>query len=448
MTADSRTTTIPPHDLAAERHVLGCVLVEADAHDVASDTITGEDFYLSAHARIWTAMGALRGKGSEIGIVTLRAELGADLAAVGGDEALLALTNESVASVVRIGTYAAIVAARSRQRALLAVAWEIAARARVHVDDIQELLDWSESRLLAATRRAVTPPRTARLGDLLPEAIRVAEAANKCAGVTGWTTGLHALDMRLSGLHAGDLYVVAGRPGMGKKAFALCVALRAAASCGAWVAFFSLEMPREQMAVRALCVEGRVDQQAVRAGRMSSDDWGRFSNAAEALHQLRCVIDDTAALSVPQLRARLRRIRAAYGPIAVVVVDYLQLMRPGERMQSREQEVAMCSQSLKAIAKEFEVAVIALSQLNRGVESRADKRPMLSDLRESGAIEQDADAVMFLYRDEVYNPQSEDGGICEIAIAKQRNGPTSTLRARFDAASTRFDDLGYGQEDA
>ncbi len=423
--------------------MLGGILLENQAMNIVIETLSVDDFYSEANAKIFEAMTELFRRGQPVDQVTLREVLvhSGKLASIGGDEYLLSLSN-TIPSVSNIQAHARIVREKSVVRALVRVCHEVAARGYGDYGPIDEFLDQSESTIFAVGRERARNPYEHVKDVVMRTFQEIHEAANRGEAITGLPTGYKQLDKMTAGMHAGDLIVVAGRPGMGKTSFALNVAHHACAKSKRPVAVFSLEMPKGQLVRRLLGSEARVDGNRIRTGQLQKDDWPKLADAAGTLSEMPIWIDDTPAITMLELRAKARRLKSEVG-LSLIVVDYLQLMRSGSRNDSREQEISEISRSLKALAKELEMPVMALSQLNRGVESRGlkDKRPQLSDLRESGAIEQDADTIWFIYRDEVYNQDSDDRGIAEIIVGKQRAGPTGTCRVRFFSEYTRFDDL-------
>ncbi|MGB5811203.1 MAG: replicative DNA helicase [Polyangiales bacterium] len=434
---------VPPNALDAERAVLGGILLENEAMNVVLEVLSTGDFYSEANAKIFEAMTELFARSQPVDQVTLREVLvhGGKLAGVGGDEYLLSLTN-TIPTVTNIQAHARIVRDKSVVRSLIQVCHEVTARGYGDYGAVEEFLDEAESSVFAVARERARNPYEHVKEVVMRTFQEIHETANRGEAITGLPTGFALLDKLTAGMHAGDLIIVAGRPGMGKTSFALNVAHNACEAAKVPVAIFSLEMPKGQLVRRLLGSEARVDGNRIRTGQLHKEDWPKLADAAGTLSELPIWIDDTPAITLLELRAKARRLRSEVG-LSLIVVDYLQLMRSGMRNDSREQEISEISRSLKALAKELEIPIIALSQLNRGVESRGgkDKRPLLSDLRESGAIEQDADTIWFIYRDEVYNRDSDDRGIAEIIIGKQRAGPTGTCRVRFFNEYTRFDDL-------
>ena len=411
--------------------------------NIVVETLSVEDFYSEANAKIFEAMTELSRRGQPVDQVTLREVLvhSGKLASIGGDEYLLSLSN-TIPSVSNIQAHARIIREKSVIRALILACHEVVSRGYGDYGPIDEYLDQSESSIFAVGRERARNPYEHVKDVVMRTFQEIHETANRGESITGLPTGYKQLDKMTAGMHPGDLIIVAGRPGMGKTSFALNVAHHACEKSRSPVAVFSLEMPKGQLVRRLLGSEARVDGNRIRTGQLQKDDWPKLADAAGTLSDMPIWIDDTPAITMLELRAKARRLKSEVG-LSLIVVDYMQLMRSGSRNDSREQEISEISRSLKALAKELEMPVIALSQLNRGVESRGvkDKRPQLSDLRESGAIEQDADTIWFIYRDEVYNSDSDDRGIAEIIIGKQRAGPTGTCRVRFFNEYTRFDDL-------
>jgi len=411
--------------------------------NIVVETLSVEDFYSEANAKIFEAMTELSRRGQPVDQVTLREVLvhSGKLGSIGGDEYLLSLSN-TIPSVSNIQAHARIIREKSVIRSLILACHEVVSRGYGDYGPIDEYLDQSESSIFAVGRERARNPYEHVKDVVMRTFQEIHETANRGEAITGLPTGYKQLDKMTAGMHAGDLIIVAGRPGMGKTSFALNVAHYACHKSGSPVAVFSLEMPKGQLVRRLLGSEARVDGNRIRTGQLQKDDWPKLADAAGTLSEMPIWIDDTPAISMIELRAKARRLKSEVG-LGLIVVDYMQLMRSGSRNDSREQEISEISRSLKALAKELEMPVMALSQLNRGVESRGtkDKRPQLSDLRESGAIEQDADTIWFIYRDEVYNQDSDDRGIAEIIIGKQRSGPTGTCRVRFFNEYTRFDDL-------
>ena len=435
---------VPPNDLGAEASVLGGVLLSNDALDVVVELLTPDDFYSEANRHIYQAMIELARDGQPVDLVTLRARLesAGKLGATGGDDYLFSLTN-TIPAVANIEAHARIVREKAVVRGMITACHEITSQGYADYGSLDQFLDQAEKSVFDVSKERIRHPYE-HVGNVVTRAFeQITAAAERKEHVTGLATGFTELDRKTAGMHPGDLIIVAGRPSMGKTALALNVAVNAARSReGIKVAIFSLEMPKEQLASRMLCSEARVDASLVRTGRLHRDDWPLLVRAAGEISELPLWIDDTPGLSMMELRAKARRLKVEK-ELDLVIVDYLQLMRSGSRSESREQEISEISRSLKALAKELSLPVMALSQLNRGVETRGtkDKRPQLSDLRESGAIEQDADTIIFVYRDEVYDRESKDKGIAELIVGKQRQGPTGTVRCSFSHKHTRFDNL-------
>ncbi|HJL15874.1 MAG TPA: replicative DNA helicase [Sandaracinaceae bacterium LLY-WYZ-13_1] len=438
------TGRVPPHSLDAERAVLGGVMLENNALNSATQILGPEDFYSRANALVFEAMADLFRRGQPVDQVTLRAWLvdRGKLQKAGGDEHLLTLT-ETIPTVANIEHHANIVREKAVVRRLIQRCHEIAAQGYGDYGDVSEFVDDAEKRIFDVAKQSARAPYEHIKDVVIRTFEQVTEAAERKERITGLPTGFNRLDKMTAGLKSGELIITAGRPGMGKTAFALNVALHACASRQTPVAVFSLEMAKEELARRLLCAEARVDGGRMRTGMLSREDWTRLTSAAGTLTNLQLFIDDTPALSVMELRGKARRLKSEHG-LGMVVVDYLQLMRAGTKVESREKEISEISRSLKALAKELEIPVMALSQLNRGVESRAgkDKRPQMSDLRESGAIEQDADVILFIYREEFYNRDDPElRGLAEIIIGKQRAGPVGIVKCRFFHEYTRFENL-------
>lgn len=429
------------HDLGAEQAVLASIMLDAAALDEVADILTAEDFYSRRNGVIFGAMQALHARSEPIDLITLRSELSAKkaLGRAGGEEALLELT-EVIPHVAAVEVYAKRVRALSTVRAMVKAAMGVVARAREPLEDVDAFLDEAEAALHGVALSRRSDARSESMRTLIPRVIEAMIERPQQGEVRGVPTGIVLLDKALSGLQPQQLIVLAGRPGMGKSALAGEVAMRAATGeRGGPTLVWTGEMAREMWGERMLVSESAVEGDAVRSGRWSRNDWNRIEQAARALVEAPITIDDTPAISLWQLRSKARRMKAREG-LALIVVDYLQLMRSGERHQSRELEVSAISRGLKALAKELSVPVLALSQLNRTVESRSDKRPGLSDLRESGAIEQDADAVLFLYREGYYD-EDAPATIAEIIVAKQRSGRTGTVQAFFDASTMKWGNL-------
>jgi replicative DNA helicase len=439
---------VPPHSLEAETSVLGAILLNNEVLSRVADVLDREDFYRTGHRLLYETMIDLSEKGSPIDLVTATEALRQRslLDKAGGAAYLSGLTSQ-VPSAENAEHYARIVRDKATLRKLIWVSTEIAGEGYDADSEVADYLDRAEKAIFEITARNIRKP-FASVRDILRDTFaRIEELYERKDLVTGVPTGYHELDQLTAGLQRADLVIVAGRPGMGKTSFVLNVSQYAAIEARIPVAFFSLEMSKEQLVMRLLCSEARVDSHRLRRGMLRDSDWPKLTRAAGALADAPIFIDDTAGISTLEVRAKARRLKSE-ADVGLIVVDYLQLMRARGSYDIREQEISEISRSLKALAKELNVPVVALSQLNRGVESRADKRPMISDLRESGAIEQDADVIMFIYRDEVYNKESPDRGIAEIIVGKQRNGPTDSIKLAFLSEFTTFENLARGYEDA
>lgn len=427
--------------------MLGGLMLDNLAWDRVGVTLCEDDFYRSEHRILFRAILSLAQKNQPFDVVTLLDHLKSrqDLDDVGGESYLFELANNTP-SVVNIAAYADIVREKSVQRQLIAVATDIADSAyHPGARDVSELLDYAETRVFAIAEQTDTDKGPEDIKIILERAVARIDALYHSGGaITGLATGLKDLDELTTGLQKADLVIVAGRPSMGKTALVMNIAEHAAIKGSQPVLVFSMEMPADSLAMRMMSSLGRIDQHKIRTGQLDDEDWPRVTSAVHMLSEAPLFIDDTPALSPAEMRARARRVMKEHGQLGLIVVDYLQLMQvPGFKADSRTAEISEISRSLKALAKELSVPVIALSQLNRSLEQRHDKRPVMSDLRESGAIEQDADLICFIYRDEVYNEESPDKGCAEIIIAKQRNGPIGKVRVAFLGKYTRFEDLAY-----
>ncbi len=440
---------LPPQSLEAEVSVLGGVLLENEALNRVVEVVNESDFYREAHRQIFSALLGLYERNEPADLITLSETLKKRdaLEEVGGIEYLNSLVN-SVPTAANIVYYAKIIKEKSIVRKLINRATEIISQGYGDTGDVDEFLDRSE-RLIFEISEDRVRPSFFPIKDIIKASFKTIEKLyEKKQLITGVPTGFTKLDELTSGLQASDLIIVAGRPSMGKTALALNIAQHAAIEGGIPSAIYSLEMSKEQLALRMLCSNAKVDAHRLRGGFLSEADWPNLTRAAGHLSEAPIFIDDTPGLTVLEMRAKSRRLKAEHN-LGLVVVDYLQLMRGRADSETREQEISDISRSLKALAKELALPVIALSQLNRKVEDRGDKRPQLADLRESGAIEQDADVIIFLYRDEVYN-RSEDNphkGKAEIIIGKQRNGPTDRFELAFLDKYTCFENLSAIQED-
>jgi replicative DNA helicase len=442
---------VPPHSLEAEQSVLGGLLLDNAAWDRVGDLLADGDFYRYEHRLIYAAIVTLISASRPADVLTAFECLqGLGKAAEAGGLRYLNDLAQSVPNAANVRRYAEIVRERSVLRKLVAAGDQIVTSAyNPQGKSAAEVLDASESAILAVgelgskSRQGFKGIDSLVVG-VLDRVQELADAGGKA--VTGVATGFYDLDRMTAGLQQGDLVVLAGRPSMGKSALALNMAEHVAIEQGLPVAVFSMEMSAAQLALRLVGSVGRIDQQRLRTGAMSDDDWGRMTDAVEKLRDVSLHIDETPALGTGDLRARARRHARVVGKLGLIVVDYLQLMS-GAGEENRATELGEITRGLKALAKELQCPVVALSQLNRSVEARSDKRPMMSDLRESGAIEQDADTIMFIYRDDYYNKDSKEPGVAEVIVAKQRNGPTGTVRLAFQKPLTKFDNLSAGREE-
>lgn len=439
---------IPPHSVEAEQSVLGGLLIsgrsnDSSAWDTIADKITEEDFYRQDHRLIFRAIADLVENNSPLDLLTVQEWLKQrhELENAGGFVYLATIVKDTP-SVANIGAYAQIVREKSVLRQLINVGTSIADSAfNAQGRHSKEILDEAEQKVFKIAEQGAKQNQAFKsLKKLLKVTLEHIEELSKLnSNVTGVSTGYHELDEMTSGLQKGDLIIVAGRPSMGKTTFSMNIAEYAAAHKKLPTAIFSMEMPAEQLTLRLLSSMGRVDQHRVRTGKLTDEDWPRIATAVKIFADVPMFIDDSPALSPTEVRARARRLMREHGQLGLIVLDYLQLMQTGSTNENRATEISEISRSLKALAKELSVPVIALSQLNRSLEQRPNKRPVMSDLRESGAIEQDADVIIFIYRDEVYHPDSADKGTAEIIIAKQRNGPIGTMRLTFLGKYTRFE---------
>ncbi|HMW65021.1 MAG TPA: replicative DNA helicase [Accumulibacter sp.] len=438
---------VPPHSIEAEQSVLGGLLLENAAFDKIADLIAESDFYRDEHRRIYRQIRKLLERAKPADVVTVAESL--DLAGEGSDTGGLAYLGELAAntpSAANIRRYAEIVRERAILRQLVTAGDEIAGSALNPLGrDPKTLLDEAEAKVFAIAEGGLRHQSGfVHINPLLTQVVeRIQELHDRDnpSDITGLPSGYHDLDAKTAGLQAGDLLIVAGRPSMGKTSFALNIAEHVALEVGLPVAVFSMEMGGTQLAMRMLSSVGRLDAHRVRTGRLNDDEWSRLSFALGKMHEAPLYIDETPALNPIDLRARTRRLHRQCGKLGLVVIDYLQLMSATSQGENRATEISEISRSLKGLAKELNVPVMALSQLNRSLEQRPNKRPVMSDLRESGAIEQDADVIMFIYRDEVYNPDTPDKGLAEIIIGKQRNGPIGTVRLTFLGEYTRFENF-------
>jgi replicative DNA helicase len=440
---------VPPQNLEAEQAVLGAILLEAEALITSMERLKAEDFYSVSHQRIFEAMVALNDDNEPIDLITLTARLQdlGQMDEIGGVMYLAKLAN-SVPTAANVEYYAQIVEEKSILRRLIRTATQIVSNGYATEDDVGVLLNDAEARIMeVSSRRSATGFISIR--DVLMEVFEKVEFLyNHKGGVSGIPSGFIDLDKMTNGFQRSDLIIVAARPSVGKTAFALNVAQNVAVRASETVAIFSLEMSAPQLVQRIICAESNVDATRMRTGHLEGDDWEKLSMAIGSLSEAQIYIDDTPGITVSDIRAKCRRLKKEKG-LGMILIDYLQLIQGrGKAGENRQQEVSEISRTLKQIARELEVPVIALSQLSRGVEQRQDKRPMMSDLRESGSIEQDADIVAFLYRDDYYDKESEKKNIIEIIIAKQRNGPVGTVELVFLKNFNKFVSLDRSHGEA
>lgn len=438
------TLKVPPHSIEAEQSVLGGLMLNNDAWDLIADKIKASDFYRPNHQAIFEVMSDLANDAQPLDVVTLSEALQTRGAIErSGGNAYLAELVESTPAVSNIEAYAEIIRERSTLRQLIGAANKIAESAFVPEGrPSAEIVDAAEQAVFRISEDHLNEGGAQDIKTLLSSAVeRIEKLFSSSNPITGLATGFEDLDKKTAGLQSSDLVIIAGRPSMGKTALAVNIAEHAVMQGeqdGA-VLVFSMEQPADQLVMRILSSLGRIDQTRMRTGAMHDDDWPRFSTAVSQLRDKPLYIDDTPSLTPNDIRTRARRVARQAKGLKLIVVDYIQLMRTSAKVENRVQEITEISRSLKAIAKEMRCPVVALSQLNRSVESRENKRPYMADLRESGAIEQDADVILFIYRDEVYNPDSEDKGLAEILIGKQRNGPIGMVKLTFVGNLTKFE---------
>lgn len=434
----------PPHNIEAEQSVIGAIFLEPEAFSTASELLMPEDFYRASHQRIFAAMLSLSDKGEPIDVVTVTTYLNnkKQLEEAGG-VAYLSQVAESVPTAANIEYYSKIVEEKALLRRLIRTATDIVTSTFEKEDEVEDLLNDAEKNILEVSGRK-NSGSFKNIKDVLIDVYDNIEKLHQQSGdVTGVGTGFRDLDRITSGFQPNDLIIIAARPSVGKTAFALNVAQNVAVNTDENVAIFSLEMGADQLVQRMLCAEGNIDAQRLRNGQLQADDWGKLTMAMGSLSNAGIFIDDSPGIRVSEIRSKCRRLKQEHG-LGMILIDYLQLIQGSKGSgENRQQEVSEISRSLKGLARELKVPLIALSQLSRGVESRQDKRPMMSDLRESGSIEQDADIVGFLYRDDYYDKESEKQNIIEIIISKQRNGPTGTVELAFVKEYNKFVDLDH-----
>ena len=433
---------LPPQNIEAEQAILGAIFLEPASLTVASEILIPEDFYRAAHQKIFNVMLKLNDEGKAVDLVTVSEELAASklLEDTGGVSYISDLAG-SVPTAANIEYYARIVEEKSLLRRLIRTATAIASDGYAREDEVEALLSEAEKNILAVAQRK-NAGAFHNIKDVLVRTYdNIEEMHNRVGDITGIATGFVELDQITAGFQRNDLIIVGARPSVGKTAFALNIAANVATKTDENVAIFSLEMGAEQLVMRMLCSEGNIDAQRLRTGSLTDDDWGKLTMAMGSLSNSGIFIDDTPGVKISDIRSKCRRLKQEHG-LGMILIDYLQLiLGSGRSGENRQQEVSEISRSLKQLARELQVPVIALSQLSRGVEQRQDKRPMMSDIRESGSIEQDADIVAFLYRDDYYDKESENKNIIEIIIAKQRNGPTGTVSLAFVKEYNKFVNL-------
>ena len=439
-----------PHSIEAEQSVLGGLLLSAEAWDAVAETVSPSDFYRPDHRLIFKQIAKLAEASEPVDVITVadKLEASGELDAAGGLNYLAELA-KNTPSASNIRAYGQVVNERASLRKLIEAAQDIAESGfNPEGRTSDELIDEAERLIMKISEQGPKAGGPQEVNPLLQTALaRIEELFNSGGDITGLSTGFTDLDKMTSGLQPSDLVIVAGRPSMGKTSFAMNLVENAVLAQDKPILVFSMEMPAEQLVIRILSSVGKIDQTRIRNGKLEQEDWPKLSAAVGKLKDVPLLIDDTAALTPTELRSRARRVQREHGQLGMIMVDYMQLMQIAGSSEGRTAEISEISRNLKAIAKEFNCPMVALSQLNRSLEQRPNKRPVNSDLRESGAIEQDADVIMFIYRDEVYNEDSPDKGTAEIIIGKQRNGPIGTARLAFVGQYTRFDNLARGHYD-
>ena len=446
VTLGNLSERIPPQNLEAERSVLGAILLENSSINVVIEILREEDFYKKAHKIIFSKMVELDGRGEPIDLVSLKDAIKKtnQLDEAGGITYLSSLL-EAVPTTSNISYYSKLVKEKSLSRELLSSAADVVKQCYEGGRDAEELLNLAEKSIYEISQRSVSKGPV-HLKEIIHQSLEIIDNIHKNKGLMmGIETGFTDFDHKTLGLQPSDLVIIAGRPSMGKTAFCLNIAAHAAIEKNLSVAIFSLEMSAEQLVFRLLCSESRVDAHKLRTGVLEDKLYSKLSVSAIKFSEAPIYIDDSPAMSILEMRAKARKLKSSTG-LDLLIIDYLQLMRGDRRVENRQQEISEISRALKGLAKELKVPVVALSQLNRAPEGRSDNRPLLSDLRESGAIEQDADVVAFIYRDEVYNKDTEEANIAEIIIRKQRNGPVGTVKLVFRSDCTRFENLDTRQE--
>jgi replicative DNA helicase len=435
-----------PQAIEAERALLGGLIESPSQIDQIVSTVKAEDFYRPDHSALFALLLDMKGRDEPIDSITVPERIGRDgrVDDFGGLAYVVQLVDH-VPSTANLGHYAGVIREKALLREVIQTAGTLRDRAFTQPKDVGEMLEGAlrQMQTIGERNAARNWHQVSLVVD--DEVLRIEQLSESSEGLTGTSTGFVDLNEKLAGLHPTDLLILAARPAMGKTALALNIAQNAALIDGIGVGLFSLEMSRGQLVTRMLCCQARVEAGRVRTGRLAADDWERLLDASETLRKSSIYIDDTPGVTIMDLRIRAKQLKAAQPNLGLLVIDYLQLMQGEDPRSSRQQQISDISRGLKILAKDLSVPVLALSQLNRAVEQRADKRPMVSDLRESGAIEQDADVIMFIYRDEIYNPDTAEKGLAEVIIAKQRNGPTGTVKLVFQGQFARFDN--YADDD-
>ncbi|MBS5935305.1 primary replicative DNA helicase [Anaerosporobacter mobilis DSM 15930] len=438
---ESLIKKVPPHSLEAEQSVVGSMIMDKDAITTASEIISSEDFYQHQYGLLFDAMVELFNEGKPVDLITLQEkmkekELPSELSSIEFIRDLMS----AVPTSANVKYYANIVREKATLRRLIKVTESITNECYLNREKLEVILEETEKQVFDVVQNKSSGDFVS-IKDIVIKSLESIESAAKNKGsVTGIATGFYDLDYKTAGLQPSDLILIAARPSMGKTAFVLNIAEYVAVKSHVTTAIFSLEMSKDQLVKRIISMNSKVDSQAIRSGELQDDDWVKLVESARSIGNSNLIIDDTPGISIGELRSKCRKFKLEHN-LGLVIIDYLQLMSGGKKAESRQQEISEISRSLKALAREISAPVIALSQLSRAVEQRPDKRPMLSDLRESGAIEQDADVVMFIYRDDYYNHDSEDAGVSEIIIGKQRNGPTGTVKLAWLSQYTKFANL-------
>ena len=437
---------IQPHSSEAEQSVIGSMIMDKDAIIAATELLTAEDFYENQYGVLFEAVSGLFAEGKPVDFVTLQERLKTmNVPPEYTSIEFMAGIVKSVPTSANVRYYAGIVSEKAILRRLIKSAEGIANQCYLDKESVDVLLEQAEKEVFNIVQNHGSAEFVS-IKDIVLNSLETIEAASKNKGsVTGVATGFYDLDYKTAGLQPSDLILIAARPSMGKTAFVLNIAEYVAVKSKISTAIFSLEMSKEQLVNRILAMNSKVDAQVIRSGELSDDDWSSLMESARIIGNSKLIIDDTPGISITELRSKCRKFKLEHD-LGLVIIDYLQLMSGGKKTESRQQEISEISRSLKALAREIKCPVIALSQLSRAVEQRPDKRPMLSDLRESGAIEQDADVVMFIYRDEYYNKDTEEPGVSEIIIGKQRNGPTGTVKLGWQSQYTKFVNIAREQD--